>query len=226
MTTGPPSSSVDAVAEIAIWGAGGHAKVVAETVHRLGWRVAGFIDGVDPGRRGEVFFRDAAVLGGREALAGLRRRGVDAIVLAFGASAARLALGAELIADGWSLPRVVDPIAVVAGDVAIGAGTYVAAGALVQPGARIGAFSIVNTGVVVEHDVLVGDGVHLAPRACLAGHAEVGRGAFVGAGAIVRDRVRIGADAVIGMGAVVVADVEAGVVAHGHPARVIRRTPS
>ena len=225
MSGGQRTAHAGTLPRLAIWGAGGHAKVVAETVQRLGGRVEGFLDGVDPARRGEVFFGGAAVLGGREALAGLRRGGVGALVLAFGANRARLALGAELGAEGWGLPTVVDPGATISADASIGEGSYVAAGAVIQPGARIGAFCIVNSGAIVEHDVRLGAGVHLGPRACLAGHAEVGRGSFIGAGAIVRDRVRIGADVIVGIGALVLADIADGVVAYGHPARVVRGNP-
>ena len=41
---------------IVIWGAGGHAKVVAATLRRLGgWHIAGFIDDSDLDRAGEPF---------------------------------------------------------------------------------------------------------------------------------------------------------------------------
>jgi sugar O-acyltransferase (sialic acid O-acetyltransferase NeuD family) len=135
----------------------------------------------------------------------------------------RLALGDELAASRWRLPAIVDPAAQVAEDVRVGAGTYIGAAVVVQPGARVGPFCIVNTGAIVEHDAGVGAGVHLAPRTCLAGHAEIRCASFVGVGAIVRDRVRIIADVIVGMGAVAVADIADGVVAYGNPARVVRK---
>jgi maltose O-acetyltransferase len=51
----------------------------------------------------------------------------------------------------------------------------------------------------------------------------VGERVHVGIGAAVRDHVTIGADAVIGMGAVVVADVAAGTTVVGNPARTADR---
>ncbi|MEO7338761.1 MAG: acetyltransferase [Caldimonas sp.] len=205
---------------IIIWGAGGHAKVVAQSIRRAGvWQVEGHLDDQDPGRAGEAFC-GSRVLGGREMLASLQRRGIEAMVLAFGHNFARLALWRELAALGWQFPSVVDAHAVVADDVRIGAGSYLAAGAVVQPGAHIGAQVIVNTAASVDHDGQIGDGVHLAPRCCLAGHVTVGRGTFIGAGSVVRDRVRIGAGSTIGAGSLVLADLPDDVVAFGHPARV------
>lgn len=208
---------------IVLWGAGGHAKVVAQTLRREGrWQVHGFIDDVNPLRAGAAF-AGATVLGGRTALAAARAAGIGALALAFGNNAARLTLAAEFGALGWQFPAIVDPDAVVADDVVLGAGSYVAAGAVLQPGAHIGAQTIVNTGAIVEHDCRIAEGVHLCPRVCLAGHVEVGRGAWVGAGAVVRDRVHIGAGALVGIGALVIADVAAGWVVYGHPAGPIRK---
>lgn len=209
------------VGRIAVWGAAGHAKVVADAWRCRGGDVAGFLDDVAPQRRGESFF-GACVLGGREALPGLRADGLTALALGFGDNAARLALGTALRAEGWRLPPIVHPAAVVAADVVLGEGCLVAAGAVINPGARIGAFAIVNTGAIVDHDGQLDDGVHLGPRACLAGGVEVGRGAWIGAGATVRDRCRIGAGTVIGLGAAVVSDIPPAVVAQGCPARVVR----
>lgn len=207
---------------IICWGASGHARVVAQSLRRVGrWRLDGFIDDRDPQRRGEAFC-GARVLGGREALAAARARGTEEMLLAFGDNAARLALWRELEPQGWRFPVLLDPAAVVADDAEIGAGSYVAAGAIVQPGVRIGAQVIVNSGAIVEHDSRIGDGAHIAPRACLAGHVEIGRGSWIGAGSVVRDRLRIGAGVVIGIGALVLRDVPDGVVAYGHPARVVR----
>ena len=49
----------------------------------------------------------------------------------------------------------------------------------------------------------------------------LGQQVYVGAGAIVRDHIRISDRAVVGMGAVAVRDVEAGVTVVGVPARAI-----
>ena len=207
---------------IICWGASGHAKVVAQTLRRIGrWRLEGFIDDRSPERRGEAFC-GAQVLGGREALAAARARGIEEMLLAFGDNAARLGLWRDLEPQGWRFPVLLDPTAVVADDAEIGPGSYVAAGAIVQPGVRIGAQVIVNSGAIVEHDSRIADGVHIAPGACLAGHVEVGGGSWIGAGSVVRDRLRIGAGVVVGIGSLVLRDMPDGVVAYGHPARVVR----
>ncbi len=206
---------------IVIWGAAGHAKVVADVVRMLpAFELAGLIDDTTPQRRGELHY-GIPILGGREVLDGLLASGTR-LMFGFGDNAARLRIGAEMAARGFVFPTLVHPTAVVSPSAQIGAGSFVAAGAIVNPDARVGAQVIVNSGAIVEHDSEVGDGVHLSPRACLSGWVRVGRGSWIGGGAVVRDRITIGARCVVGVGSVVVADIPDAVVAHGCPARVIR----
>ena len=206
--------------QIVIWGAQGHAKVVADAVRRAGHlQVAGFIDEVSPQRAGEAFC-GSSVLGGREALAGLLQGGVRAMALAFGHNAARLRLIDEMKALGFAFPAIVHPSAEVAADSLIDEGSFVGALAVVNPAARIGRAVIVNSGVIVEHDCEVGDGVHLSPRTCLAGGVRVGALSWIGAGSTVREKLTIGCEATVGMGSVVVRSLPDGVTAFGCPAEI------
>ena len=52
---------------------------------------------------------------------------------------------------------------------------------------------------------------------------QIGRGVFIGARAILLKGVRVGDRAVIGAGAVVTHDVEAGQTVAGNPARIVSR---
>jgi len=207
--------------KVVIWGAGGHAKVVADALRQQGgWNVVGFLDDAAPHHRGESFC-GATVLGGREALANLRRDGVTHAFLAIGNCAARLELMAVVEAAGYELATAIHPRAVVAPDVAVGAGTVVAAGAVINPAARVGRSVIVNTCASVDHDCVIGDAAHVCPGVRLAGCVTVGRAAWVGIGATVIQNVTIGEGATVGAGAVVLKDVPAGAVAYGVPARVV-----
>jgi sugar O-acyltransferase (sialic acid O-acetyltransferase NeuD family) len=210
--------------DIVIWGAGGHAKVVAASIRRSNrFRVVGFVDDVNPSRAGEPF-AGATVIGDRSAFFALRARGPVALHLAFGHCGARHRLGAELAAQGVEFPPLVDPTALIAERVVLGDGCFVGPGAVLNVDVRVGRHAIVNTAAIAEHDCLLGDAVHLAPRACLAGQVRVGERTWVGAGSVVRDDITIGSDCLVGLGSVVVRDLPDGVRAYGVPA-VIREAP-
>jgi sugar O-acyltransferase (sialic acid O-acetyltransferase NeuD family) len=193
--------------------------VVADAA-RLGdlFEIVGLLDDLRPERRGDVY-AGFPVLGGAEQLASLKASGVEVVLLGVGDCAARLRLADESQALGFELGTVVHPAAVVASDVELGAGSFVAAGAVINPAARIGRAAIVNTNAVVEHHCELADGVHVSPGALLAGAVKVGRLSWIGIGAVVIEKIRIGAACTIGAGGVVVRDVADATLAFGVPAR-------
>ena len=73
---------------------------------------------------------------------------------------------------------------------------------------------------------MIGTSVHVCPGVRLAGHVIVESGAFIGIGATVVQNVRIGFEAVIGAGAVVIADVDPMTTVVGVPARAVKDAPS
>jgi sugar O-acyltransferase (sialic acid O-acetyltransferase NeuD family) len=206
-------------AQAIIWGASGHATVVANAA-RLGTRfeLTGFLDELNPGRRGESL-AGSRVLGGLESLEELLASGVRHVLLGVGDNRARLRIAAEAERRGFELGTVVHPAAVVATDVELGVGTFVGAGAVINPHTRIGRATIINTNAVVEHHCEVGEGAHIAPGALLAGNVRVGRLSWIGIGAAVIEKREVGDESVVGAGAVVVRDVAARVVVFGNPAR-------
>lgn len=214
---------MNAPGKIVIWGAGGHAAVVADLVRRINrFRIAGFIDDVHPDRKGENFC-GARILGGRPQLAKLRRAGVKYLLVAFGDNAARLKQAVAAKELGFTLPIVISPSADVAAGTQIGPGTVIASGAVVTPGVRLGENVIINTSASVDHHCVIADGAHICPGVRLAGSVSVGRCTWIGIGATVIEGIKIGKGAIIGAGAVVVRDVPENVMAYGIPGRVIRK---
>lgn len=208
---------------IVLWGATGHARVLAEFLGALDFEIVALVDN-DPAV--SSFLPRVPILHGENALRAWRsaRAGEVHALVAIGGSrgAERLALQAALTDAGYIVPPAVHPRAFVAGDVTIGAGSQVLALSAVAAGARIGAGCIVNTSASVDHECRLDDGVHVGPGAALAGNVIVGRNAFIGTGAAVVPRVTIGEDAIVGAGAVVIRDVPARAVVYGNPARVGR----
>ena len=207
--------------KIVIWGAAGHAKVVADILRQTEFDVVGFLDDTNPDRRGESFC-EATVLGDANQLQKIYESGVRKAIVAFGDNMRRLAVGELLEERGFELITAIHPSAVIAPDALVGPGSMVAAGAVVGPGAVIGRCAILNTAGTVDHDCTIVDGAHIGPGAHIAGYVEVGRCVWIGIGATIIDRKRIGAWSIVGAGAVVIEDVPERVLAAGVPARIVK----
>jgi len=208
--------------KIVIWGAGGHALVVADAI-RAGdqYDVAGFLVDLGYNRQTRPVLA-GQILGGRERIAAVLESGIELVVVALGHCERRLELATMLEGQGFSLASVIHPRAIVAAGVEIGPGTVIAAGATVNPGVKIERNVIINTGAIVDHECRIGAGAHVSPGARLAGNVVVGREAWIGIGATIIDDVTIGVHTVIGAGAVVVSDIPDRVIAYGVPAKIIK----
>ncbi|MBK5932729.1 UDP-perosamine 4-acetyltransferase [Rhodovulum imhoffii] len=209
----------DRVRPVAVLGAGGHARVVAEALVLSGRRLAGYVAPVAEGRTHPLL---GSWLGTDDIISDLVGAGHDlALGLGFVDSAGAKLRSAILAAlDPARLSVVCHPAASVSAFAHLAPGTVVCAGAVVSVGAALDEGVLINSGAVVDHDCQVGANTHVAIGAHLAGSVHVGRDVLVGAGAVVRQGIRIGDSAVIGAGSVVIRDVPAGVTVCGIPARV------
>lgn len=207
---------------VIVLGAGGHARVLIAALRRLNAVILGATD-ADPALKGQTVL-DVPVLGDDTVLAA---HAADAIRLVNGlgstdSTAARRALYETFAKRGYRFASVVDPLALIAGPAEIGEGAQILAGAVLQPGTRIGANAIVNTRASVDHDCVVGAHAHIAPGATVSGGARIGEGAHIGTGASLIHNVRVGAGGIVGAGAAVIADVPDGATVVGVPARILK----
>lgn len=121
--------------------------------------------------------------------------------------------------ERWA--TVQDPNVMVAQNATVGAGSVIGPHAVVGPGATLGMHTTVRPLAQVSHDTAVGDYVFVGGSSVISGYCALHTGAYVAPGAAVRDRVTVGRFAVVGVGAVVTADVPDFAVVVGNPARVL-----
>lgn len=183
--------------KLAIIGASGHGKVVADIAIKNGYRKIVFLDDDD-----NIHECGGYPVIGNSSKAG----GIDAdIIVGIGNADVRKCIQESVPEE--NLVTLIHPDAVVAEDVVIDMGTVVMAGAVINPGARIGKGCIVNTCASVDHDCEVGGYVHIAVGSHLCGTVTVGNRTWIGAGATVSNNVYICSDCMIGAGAVIVNDI-------------------
>jgi sugar O-acyltransferase (sialic acid O-acetyltransferase NeuD family) len=209
---------------LVILGTGGNASDILDIVDAVNalaptWEVAGFLDDARPVRSR---YLDLEILG-RVAQAGELSGCV--FVNSIGSEKSYRRRPEIVASTAVPLERyatLVHPSAAVSRRARLGRGTYVTACASVGGGVSIGDHVHVGAGCIIGHDVRVDDHSVLAPASVLSGFVHVGRACYVGTNACVRSSIQVGEMALVGMGAVVIRDVPAGMTVVGNPARQLR----
>lgn len=202
--------------KLAILGASGHGKVVADIAELSGWDVIFFDDSYPEKQSLENVW---PVVGNSVDLH-QNISSYSSCFVAIGDNKIRLQKLHELEKFGADIPVLMHPKATVSKYASIKAGTVVMANAVINPFAAIGKGGIINTSATVDHDCSLSEGVHVSPGANLAGGVKVGTNTWIGMGATLKQCVQVGSDTIIGAGAVVVCDIPNSVTAVGLPARV------
>ncbi|HEY6975767.1 MAG TPA: acetyltransferase [Chitinophagaceae bacterium] len=196
---------------IYLYGAGGHAKVIADILETRGIIPAGIFDD-DPLKKiwHYSFF----------SFPGPFNFSADELIISIGNNYTR-----KKIAAGRNVKyhTAVHPTAVISVHSSIGEGSVVMGGALINADTFIGRHCIVNSNASVDHDCFIGDFVHISPNATLCGDISVGECTLIGTGAIIIPGKKIGANTIIGAGAIVISDIPNNVIVVGNPARVIKQ---
>ena len=158
--------------KIAIVGASGHGKVIADLAELLGYEV--------------TFFDDFRILDKLEhwnvkgdfkkLLASYHN--FESVFVAIGDNSIREKVIFKLESKGIKLATLIHPQAYISQYSSLGEGTVVLANAVVNVGAKVGKGCIINTGAVIEHDCVLGDFSHVSPNVSLAGGCHVGNYTF------------------------------------------------
>lgn len=208
---------------VVMLGAGGHAKVLLDTLVLQKLSILGVVD--FDARQIEKLPWDLKWLGQDECILDFLASEVQ-LVNGIG-SIKTCTLRKQLFANykewGYSFMQVIHPSVIMGGDVSLGEGVQVMAAAVIQTGTVVGDNVIINTKVAVDHDCIIGDHTHLAPGVTLSGGVNIGAGVHVGTGATVIQGIKVGDNSIIGAGAVVIEDVPPSVTVVGVPARILDR---
>ena len=199
---------------LAILGAGGHGKVVAEAALLSGWKSVSFFDDAYPDKKQSSSW---SIQGNSSDLIQNAKK-FDAVHIAIGDNVLRQSKFNEL--DGLNIVSVVHPSAVISSSASICRGAAIFGGVVINAETVVGTGSILNTGCTVDHDCNVGKFSHICPGVHLAGHVSVGDFSLLGIGSSVVQCLSIGPNTIIGAGSVIVKDIPGSSLAYGVPCSI------
>ena len=204
--------------KLAVIGASGHGKVVADIAEEIGFDIY-FFDDMYPAKKNiEHWLIKGTLL---DFLAD-KARYCGAIV-AIGNAKNREAIFTQLHESNVCTPTVQHASAKISQYASVGDGCVIMAGAVINAFSTIGNGCIINSNAVVEHDCKLDCFVHMCPNSAVAGGATIGKRAWIGIGASIRQMITVGSDVLIGAGSAVVKNIPAGTTVVGVPAKVLKK---
>ncbi len=203
---------------LAIIGAGGHAKVVADAALCSGWQNITFFDDRWP----NVDRVGAWKVNGNTQSFLAQAAEFDGVIVAIGDNSIRTEKMTHFLNENIPLATIIHPSAIVSRSAKIAEGCVIFAGAVLNPDSTVGAGAIINTGAIIEHDCTLGQAVHISPGVNLAGNVSVGNLSWIGIGSSVRQCIKIGSEVMVGAGSVVVNDLPDRCTAFGVPAKIYK----
>lgn len=199
--------------KLAIIGASGHGKVVADIAEKNGYKDIVFLD--------DFATNECAgypIVGTSQSIKNLPS---FEFIIAIGDNKIRERLQSSLPSN--KLATLIHPTAVVSRRVNIEEGTVVMAGAIINSDVKIGKGVIINTATSVDHDCKIEDFVHLSPGCHVAGNVTIGRNSWLGIGATVVNNIKIETSVIIGAGSTVINNLSSNNTYIGTPAKELRK---
>lgn len=158
----------------------------------------------------------------------LSRKAEKLFVVATGSGETRKKLSQRLIAGGSRPISIRSKSSTVYEDSTIDEGAILCASTVLSTGCKVGKYFLMNVFSYLAHDCTVGDYVTFSPNVQCNGNVVIENNVFLGAGAVIRNGTPgsplvIGKNSIIGMGSIVLDDVEPNTIVAGNPARPIKR---
>ena len=201
---------------LAIIGAGGHGKVVAETAELMGWKKISFFDDKFPTLSN---FSKWEVKGNTEDLI-YNISKYYGVHVAIGNNDLRKEKIQLLKKNKANIISIIHPSATISKSAKIGIGNTFFSNIIINADSMIQDGVILNTSTSVDHDCVIESYSHLSPNVTIGGNVKIGKQCWLGIGVSVINSIKIGKKSIIGAGGVVINDIPSYTLSVGIPAKI------
>lgn len=198
-----------------IYGAGGHAKSVLDSLDRELYNLSGFIDNFKSGTFLDKPIFDDSFLDSEESKN-------YCYFVAIGDNHKRNDIFGILQKKQLEIINIIDKSAIISSSAKYGVGCFFGKQSIVNAYANIGDNAIINTRALVEHECSIGKSCHISTNTVLNGGTSIGKLCFIGSSSVVIGQLSIGEDTIVGAGAVVIDNLDKSSVYVGIPAKKIK----
>jgi sugar O-acyltransferase (sialic acid O-acetyltransferase NeuD family) len=119
--------------------------------------------------------------------------------------------------------NIIHPKATISKWVTLSEGTIITAGSILTCNIKIGKHSHINLNSTIGHDCVIGDYFTTAPGVNISGNCKIGNNVYFGTNSSIKEGVSICSDVTIGMGAIVLKNVDEPGVYVGNPLRKLEK---
>jgi len=196
-----------------LYGASGHAKVIAEILEENNIEIGGVFDDNTSIKN----LLDYKCYGKVD----LEKLKNNKLIISIGINSIRKKIATSLPQIDFDI--AIDKSANISKRATIGNGTIVMKGVSINSTTKIGEHCIINTNASIDHDCKLESFVHVSPNSALAGNVTVGEGTHIGTGVNIIPNLTIGKWCVIGAGAVIINDIPDYSVVVGNPGKIIKK---
>lgn len=208
--------------DIIVVGAGGCGREVCNWIEDINaieptWHILGFIDDNPDSLKG--FPCRYSILGG---IKDHEPREDVSYAMGIANPAVKKIVGNALLEKGAKFASIIHPSTHVYSEFDLGIGLVTYPNSKIATGCRIGNFVTLQS-TILGHDSCLEDYVTVSSSCGITGGVKLHEGCFIGDHACIAVGLEVGRDAYVGIGSVVIRNVDEGTHVFGNPARVFKK---
>lgn len=207
---------------LGIYGSGGLGREVVELAKQINtvskrWEDLVFIDDHST----EMSKNGITILAFSKILKSYSKDEIE-ISIAIGEPEIRKMIYKKVAEKGYNLATLIHPQVYIPENTEVLPGATICVYSFVSCNVKIGTNVYIQPQTLIGHDCTIEDHSVISPSAALAGGCFVGKCSYVGMGVRTKEKTKIGSSSIIGMGSIVLNDIQDNVIAIGNPARVLK----